>query len=139
MKMNERLTVKDLPFADVYREYEIRVSINGLGCVCGYIKIPAEHPWHGKVYGDVRMPGGDYVEVHGGLTFSESITTDGWPQKFTPGWWIGFDCGHYGDAPFGPSRMEPHPGGVVRTPEYAISECHCLVEQAIDAGGGDRA
>lgn len=46
--------------------------------VNGYVKIPEDHPWHGKDYDDID------VEVHGGLTFASYG-------------WIGFDCLHCGD------------------------------------------
>jgi hypothetical protein len=36
------------------------------------------------------------IDVHGGLTFSGEA--DGYPVKLSePGWWFGYDCGHYQD------------------------------------------
>ena len=45
--------------------------------LCGYIRLPAEHPWLELGY-DVDC------DVHGGITYNQ----DGQ---------VGFDCGHYGD------------------------------------------
>jgi hypothetical protein len=69
-------------------------SVNGLGCLakrspdigcwCGYVEVPSDHPWFG-LDGDA-LP---YIDVHGGVTFTGS---------FAETWWIGFDCGHYDDV-----------------------------------------
>lgn len=48
------------------------------GYFCGYIMIPADHPYHHKDYDDMD------ISVHGGLTFGE----------VHDGHWIGFDCSH---------------------------------------------
>ena len=55
-----------------------------IGAWAGYVEIPLDHPWFGKFYD--RLPD---VDVHGGLTFADSIAE---------GWWIGFDCGHFMDV-----------------------------------------
>jgi hypothetical protein len=63
------------------------VIASDMGHRCGYIRIPEDHPWHGKGYDDID------VDVHGGLTFSQVA-------EFTsPGYWIGFDCNHAWDIP----------------------------------------
>lgn len=36
-----------------------------VGALCGYVGVPAAHPYHGKDYNDVA------VDVHGGLTFAD--------------------------------------------------------------------
>ena len=88
---------------------------------CGYVRVPEDHPWFGKSFRDeVQGPPADldsltvddvgpipallattnpqrfaatmaaHVAVHGGLNFSgKMIDRDGW--------WIGFDCSHFGD------------------------------------------
>ncbi len=48
----------------------------------GYVKLPPDHPWHGKDYDDIR------VSIHGGLTYAHSKGDK---------WWIGFDTAHAGD------------------------------------------
>jgi hypothetical protein len=54
----------------------------GIATLCGYVKVPQNHPDHGKWYDDVD------VHVHGGLTFCQ-VTTDGE--------WFGFDTSHLDD------------------------------------------
>lgn len=51
------------------------------GHLCGYVKIPKEHPFYGKDYDDIN------IDTHGGLTFGEINEEH----------WIGYDCGHSGD------------------------------------------
>lgn len=60
-----------------------------------YIDIPKNHPFYNKDYEDIFFSGCD-IEVHGGLTFSESglwISED----EEIEGWFIGWDYAHYGD------------------------------------------
>ncbi len=61
---------------------------------CGYVRIPPEHPLHGK---DYEIPN---VEVHGGLTFAE---VEPCAHEDGTGWWFGFDCAHYMDATYDPN------------------------------------
>ncbi|HEY6275766.1 MAG TPA: hypothetical protein VIX86_05500, partial [Streptosporangiaceae bacterium] len=35
--------------------YEWEVTNNQMGYRCGYVRIPAGHPWHGKDYGSVEL------------------------------------------------------------------------------------
>lgn len=50
--------------------------------LCGYVRVPEGHPAYRRHYDDIP------VDIHGGLTFN----------KLSPeGFWVGFDCGHYGD------------------------------------------
>ena len=61
----------------------------------GYVIIPKGHPLHGKHYDDID------VEVHGGLTFSESAKELDWPEiteNDKEGWVVGFDTAHYSDS-----------------------------------------
>jgi len=55
---------------------------NQRGHWCGYVWVPPGHPLHGKHYMNGQMP-----DVHGGVTFTDSIDGVG-------DWWIGFDCNH---------------------------------------------
>ena len=101
------------------------VARNDYAARCGYVLIPAGHPWFGKDYDTIGC------DVHGGLTWS-SLEPDG-------NWWIGFDCFHAGDAadPNLPSkipRMPPHLfGDHVWTQEEVEAECRKLCEQAAAA------
>lgn len=51
------------------------------GHLCGYVRIPSDHPYHYKTYEDMS------IDCHGGLTYG----------KCHCGHWIGFDCAHCGD------------------------------------------
>lgn len=121
--------------------HEWQVIHNGNGFRCGYVKVPAGHPWHGKDYRDID------AEVHGGLTFSEPDVPcgAGGPDD---GHWVGFDCAHGHDLP-DPALPVRHPGmgdrvleymarmgAAVRSQEYAEAECRSLCEQAASAVGG---
>lgn len=60
----------------------------------GYVVIPNGHPLHGKHYDDID------VNVHGGLTFSESANNLEWDEieeEDKDGWVVGFDTAHFGD------------------------------------------
>lgn len=59
-----------------------------LGTLCGYVRVPEGHPWHGAA--DMNSPL-SRVHVHGGITFADHGDDDN-------GWYLGFDCGHFGDA-----------------------------------------
>ena len=66
---------------------------------CGYVRVPAGHPDHGKGWD------GPDVDVHGGLTFAEiepCAHDDG------IGYWFGFDCAHAGDASYDPNNLPDH-------------------------------
>jgi hypothetical protein len=108
---------------------------------CGYVRVGPAHPWFGKDHDDIP------ADVHGGLTFAKGgracETHDDKAE-----WWIGFDCGHAGDAP-DPSLIEPGEylmpsyyggdvvrGDVVRTQEYVELECRLLCEQAAKVAVG---
>jgi hypothetical protein len=108
------------------------VTVNTMGYRCGYVRVPRGHPWHGRDYDAVR------AEVHGGLTFSEP---DLYRGCLCDGWWLGFDCAHYGDAPDPElrgyacraghySHVTP---GIVRTTAYVTAQCEHLADQALQA------
>ena len=97
--------------------------------LCGYVGLPASHPWHGKGYDDVRMMDNEWVEVHGGLTYADRHEPQGQPDGL---WWLGFDCAHSGDlSPGVHERM----GRMVDWETYknwgfVKRECVSLAEQA---------
>jgi hypothetical protein len=68
------------------------VMHNGWGIRCGYVRIPAGHPWHGADRNSVDP------DVHGGVTFCKpDVPCDaGGPDDAL---WYGFDCGGAFDAP----------------------------------------
>ena len=73
-----------------------------VGCWCGYVRIPIFHPFWKKNEGQILKPNcSDFegsicgiIDVHGGVTFSGKMKAN----NLFSGWWIGFDCGHAGDA-----------------------------------------
>lgn len=111
-----------------------------LGAWCGYVGVAPGHPWHGRDYSEFD------VAVHGGLTYaapSNDRVGSGEPAL----WWLGFDCGHFGDyAPglevtiarlrieaglAGPSPFQR--GGEYKNRRYVQAEVEQLAGQAIAA------
>ena len=99
------------------------IADNAIGYRCGYVNVPANHPWAEKDYDSIT------ATVHGGLTFCER-GTDG-------SWWVGFDCAHSGDAP-DPAIA---PASVMRSramrdyetikgTDFVRNECRDLCDQA---------
>lgn len=103
---------------------------NRLGALCGYVGVPAGHPWFEKDFLDI------YPEVHGGLTYSGfcaahicHVVEDGEDDHV---WWLGFDCAHGYDLC--PNVRLPDDDVVYRTWEYAEEECRKLAKQAAAHG-----
>lgn len=78
---------------------------NGSGALCGYVGVPAANKNFEVEYDDVRS-NGEWLEVHGGLTFSDKCkpSDDESTGICHAGdiandivWWLGFDCAHSGD------------------------------------------
>lgn len=124
-----------------HKGHEWVVVSNHMGIRCGYVRVGPGHPLYGKGYDEVYDCGFDGGNVHGGLTFSEADVSCG-KGGADDGWWFGFDCGHYQDAP-DPELVDrfadpvtaaylksfPLSGeGVVRTQEYVEDECRKLAE-----------
>lgn len=109
--------------------FEYAITHNFMGYRCGYLKLEIGHPWHGENYNNISP------EVHGGLTFSEAdVPCD--LAGADNGWWIGFDCGHFMDAPdpaFGFAVPRCLKSGQIRSTEYVRSELASLALQAADA------
>lgn len=113
--------------------FDWAVLVGPLGFRCGYVRIPVGHPWHGKHYDKIN------ADVHGGLTYSGDGGFKPGPDD-DPQWWIGFDCGHAGDAadpelaaPVALRAFPPRPGEVVRDQSYVEGECVRLCLQAAKA------
>ena len=115
------------------------VTHNSQGYRCGYVRVPAGHPWHGKHYHD----DGFYVDVHGGCTFAEAdVNCDKGGEDNA--WWFGFDCAHGFDAPDLSLPVSPEwqavadlrakfssfELGEARSQAYVENECRSLCEQA---------
>lgn len=86
------------------------------GAANGYVKIPADHHWHGLDYDEID------VKVHGGLTYA---TDDGW---------IGFDTLHSGDVWPGCPRIESQvPWAKHWTDELVADETRALARAVAGA------
>jgi hypothetical protein len=82
------------------------VGDNGMAFYLGYVSVPEDHPWHGKGYDDID------ADAHGGLTFANH-RDENWPPFISddgvpPGYFVGFDCGHFCCSPIPGSYMAEH-------------------------------
>ena len=150
-----------------------------MGHRCGYVGVPVGHPLYAKGYSSYLKvtqneiegePIGDrgvisllslafsdsdfvnievYFDVHGGVTYSGGGKESNYPVE-SDLWWIGFDCGHAGDAADIESvetyfkddkhvqrMLEKHlysvyEGDVVRTKEYVQNQCKKLADQIVE-------
>ena len=162
MKPYEEMTFEELAALElmsvVYQcDYGILKGaiIRSTGSLCVYIGVPSRHNLSGVHYnGSSRIEGefikgynvDDNINVHGGLTFSDTI-------DFLPDyWWFGWDYSHYGDASF--YDYDPNPA-VARAyqnikaawpdtsrKEWTVSEVKAELEKALQEmtdyiGGSD--
>lgn len=141
--MDDKKILPHLEAMHEYRGYTCAVLLMPLGHRCGYVGIPKGKPYYGYRYGKL-----DFVDCHGGLTYSEDfLKADGVPDGR---WWIGFDCMHAYDHPdieavrrvFGGKQAEvveryslPH--GEVRTLGFCERDCDLIVDQLLEAGEDD--
>lgn len=141
-------------------------AVTGLPCLavrnphggnwCGYVGVVEGHPWHRQDCNDVKTADGDYVDAHGGLTFSGACAETADPSKHichVPDegepdgvWWLGFDCAHAWDispASIASVRKNdlsgfwaPGPDEIYRTLAYVKQECAGLARQADAVASG---
>lgn len=126
-------------FDENYRGLEILGLFRDHGMRCGYVLIPNEI--EGKVRNDAE-PDSECIpiDVHGGVTFAGNLPG-------FDGYFIGFDCCHWGDAidhetlkKHFPDKYEilmaagthPTPDDIIRDTEFVRSECKKMVDQIID-------
>lgn len=105
------------------------------GFWCGYVAMPPGHPWHGQ--GDDALS--RVADVHGGVTYAAScggtICHVPKPGKPDDVWWVGFDCGHSGDAsPCTAKLWGMREWETYRDAAYVRTEVERLAEQARVAG-----
>lgn len=130
-----------------------------LGAWCGYVGIPASHPWYGKSYNDVIKPTADMLGPrdpldHGpidvlcmgllGKSPEEELniclalrvhggityTRDHEPYGKPDGlWWFGFDCAHSGDLIPEFFGRLSYGNDIYRTQSYVVAECQSLAAQ----------
>jgi len=114
----------------------------------GYVQIPKNHKYYelgyNKIHDLYEEETDKYLEVHGGLTYSGGGENVEYPVE-SSGWWIGFNTAHYDDGTdinliteLAPKEILEHAlkmnlmfpcGGEIRTTEYVINQCHCLIDQ----------
>lgn len=93
---------------------------------CGYVAVEPRHPLYGK--GDQW---GLYtsLDVHGGVTYARHALADLYKPDDNL-FWIGFDCHHLGDIPYGYEMN--FWDGTFKTVEYCIGECEKLAWQLVN-------
>ena len=152
-----------------HKGYEYLVYAVPQGHRCGYVKIPSKHFLYRKKYSatlkkvsiekdmkntqigkrgiiDIFCAGLSdhpsislFFDVHGGITWSDWGKNNSFSK---PGWWLGFDCAHSGDAKdydLMDERQrkiyEDYPlgfnDGIVRSKVYTEQECKNLIDQII--------
>lgn len=108
---------------------------NGLGFMCGYVKIPHDHPWtRFRLFSDF----GDVV--YNGVTYlAESVDRRGGPDG-RRGWWVGFHAMGTDDLPDPSLPVDEHlrDAGMfhdfatkIITRKFVESECCFLCEAAV--------
>lgn len=128
-----------------YKGYDCAVLFQPMGFRTGYVRIPEKHPWFNKPYNELG------VACHGGLTYGRPYLVNV-SDESEGHYWIGFDCGHYGDANdydtttklfmwnpnvtknllYSAMLDERYPtGGVVRSLKYCEGECKNIVDQLL--------
>jgi hypothetical protein len=115
-----------------------------IGHLCGYVRAPDDHPYHGVGYDDCpwlcrRQAREHYCahtaetvfRAHGGVTFSAADPALG------EGWWLGFDAAHSGDlqpAILAALGRSVDGDDVYRDVAYMRGQCELLAEQLHEAG-----
>lgn len=124
-----------------YKDFQCCVIFHPLGHRCGYVKVPFWHPVYEKNYDEID------IKCHGGITYTDHSLLG---KTHTSGWWIGFDCAHFGDIPDVQSAVKYFEGdekqrntlnflynldkgqenfGTVKTLDFCIQECKNIVDQ----------
>ena len=138
VKLVEQILNKELPPGPWHEEPDyVELSILGFDCIirrvgvldhegyiqdylCGYVGVAISHPWFKKDYQDGPY---DWVDVHGGITFTDFMSKD------KTIWYVGFDCAHLGDLI--PGREEQFfEHSIYRSIDYVYSEVEKLAIQA---------
>lgn len=105
---------------DRFTGYPCMLRSTVLGHLCGYVRVPHDHPWYRRYYtGLVERR----IDVHGGVTFA------GTPLRLNGGGlrghWFGFDCAHLNDfvpaLDLVPKKRPFQP--VYRDADYVAAEC----------------
>ena len=121
----------------VYRGFPVRARRVTRGHWCGYITVPADHPWSRMActgeYGEtvapdeMRLLG---IDVHGSCTYAECEGAVDGIGNLT----VGFDCAHFADGiPPWMSEREAPSWGTYRDLSFVRAELLSLAEQAEQA------
>ena len=129
------------------RQWPTEAGLPGLivrgpvGALCGYVGVPAGHPFHGLHYDQATERG--MLDAHGGLTFSRGcsssenearnichIAEDGDPDDV---WWFGFDCAHLNDIIpcYDSFSLRQKYGEEYRDVDYVTAEVERLAKQLV--------
>jgi hypothetical protein len=98
---------------------ECFVVRNSMGVYLGYVRVPEDHPWFERDDDETR------VDVHGGLTWSGPLKHRQVDKRRLDGWWLGFDCAHYGNGVPGIPGLD----GTYRDFTYVVKEVESLAGQ----------
>ncbi|PKY89716.1 hypothetical protein CYJ57_03130 [Falseniella ignava] len=109
-------------------EYLGLIRINTLNVLCGYVKLPENHPYIGLDLYDIMHVNNPLYEldVHGGVTFADYIEGG---CAHVGDYAIGFDCAHAGDYVPRFSDFTPLADGIWRDETFVINELKSLTEQ----------
>lgn len=107
-----------------------RVRPDSAGHLCGYVEIPSNHLLYDKDYDEIESEYNYDLPSHCGLTYSGSMLGD---ERF----FIGFDCGHYGDVspciPDGyPDFFTAYEGDTYKDMEYVQQTLTNMVDFIIE-------
>lgn len=96
-----------------------------MGALLGYVRIPRDHPHYGR-----SRRWADYLEVHGGVTFTGRLTH----YRAKHHWWVGFDTLHaYDLMPHVVKLLGdldlPGPPGIYRDWAYVVAQTNALAVQ----------
>jgi hypothetical protein len=120
----------------------LMVRHNRAGHWCGYIGVEHGHPWHGIEGTEARGADGDYVDVHGGITYSAHchgrVCHIPKPGETEHLYWLGFDCAHCddlrpGDEAYWRRRGESFygSGALYRDADFVRHQTEKLARQAL--------
>lgn len=108
----------------------LRRGPGGLSHWCGYVGVPAAHPFWGLDYSQpapkLNTSPESALDVHGGVTYAGDHAPMCEPDGY---WYFGFDCAHAGDLVPGMVRRGRERYGVYRDVAFVEAECRKLAEQ----------
>ena len=95
----------------IHNGYDCYLRHGVFNAPCGYVAIPEDHPLYEVMYDDYE----DFVNVHGGVTFTDRVPG-------IDGWLVGFDMAHAGD--FDPDNWDK----CIRTDAECMYETNHLAD-----------